>query len=194
MDAQAIAENILGGVGGKENVRSLTYCATRLRFVLNDYDQVDDVDVRQAEAVKDTFHTRGQYQIIIGSDAVKPVHDALAVMLASDSAYVSKNKALAMAILDGIGGQENLISLAYCATRLRLELNDYAKRDDAGVGRIEGVKGTFLTTGQYQIVLGNERVKVVYEQMAALVKQPVSGEQRNFSRLKQVAKSLLGKG
>ena len=50
------------------------------------------------------------------------------------------------------------------------------------------------TAGQYQIVLGNELVKGVYEQMALLVKQPVSGEKRDYSRLKQVAKTLLGKG
>ena len=48
-----------------ENVESLTYCATRLRFVLKDYDKVDDAAVCQPEEVKDTFHTRGQYQIII---------------------------------------------------------------------------------------------------------------------------------
>lgn len=194
MDAKAMAENILEGVGGKDNVESLSYCATRLRFVLKDYDKVDDVTVRKAEEVKDTFHTRGQYQIIIGPDVVKRVYDVLVAMMASDSAYASKNKAMAMSLLEGVGGQENLVSLAYCATRLRLELNDFDKIDDAKVNRIDGIKGTFVTAGQYQIVLGNELVKAVYEQMAALVKQPVSGEKRQYSRLKQVAKALLGKG
>jgi len=194
MDANTIAVNILDGIGGKENVESLTYCATRLRFVLKDYDKVDDAIVRQDEEVKDTFHTRGQYQIIIGPEVVKLVYDVLVALQASDSPYASKNKTMALSLLEGIGGQENLVSLAYCATRLRLELNDFDKIDDAKVGRIDGVKGTFITAGQYQIVLGNELVKGVYEQMALLVKQPVSGEKRDYSRLKQVAKTLLGKG
>lgn len=194
MDANTIAVNILEGIGGRENVASLSYCATRLRFELKDYDKVDDMLVRQAGEVKDTFHTRGQYQIIIGPDTVKLVYDVLAEALTSEDAYPSPNRLLALAILEGVGGQENLVSLAYCATRLRLELNDFDKIDDAKVGRIDGVKGTFITAGQYQIVLGNELVKGVYEQMAALVKQPVSGEKREYSRFKQVAKTLLGKG
>jgi len=194
MDAIAIAVEILDGIGGKDNVDSLTYCATRLRFVLKDYDKVDDAKVCEAEEVKDTFHTRGQYQVVIGTGTVKDVYDQLVVLMATGSSYYTKDKAMAMTILEGIGGQDNLVSLAYCATRLRLELNDYDQVDDARVRQVEAVRETFHTRGQYQIVVGNEQVKRLYDEMAALVKQPVSGEKREYGPLTRVAKTLLGKG
>ena len=70
MDAMAIAVAILDGIGGKDNVENLTYCATRLRFELKDYNKVDDARVRQVQEVRDTFHTRGQYQMVIGTGTV----------------------------------------------------------------------------------------------------------------------------
>ena len=36
MDAGKLAGDILKHVGGKENVKELTHCFTRLRFVLKD--------------------------------------------------------------------------------------------------------------------------------------------------------------
>ncbi|MGO3209186.1 MAG: PTS glucose/sucrose transporter subunit IIB, partial [Brachybacterium sp.] len=37
----SIAEDIVRGVGGPENIESLTHCATRLRFQLHDGEKVD---------------------------------------------------------------------------------------------------------------------------------------------------------
>jgi len=62
------------------------------------------------------------------------------------------------------------------------------------VRQVEAVRDTFHTRGQYQIVIGHEMVKRLYDEMAALVKQPVSGEKREYGPLKRVAKSLQGKG
>jgi len=194
MDINVIAMSILNGIGGKDNVTSLTYCATRLRFVLNDENKVDEAQVRQIESVKNIFQTRGQCQIVIGNETVKELYDALTALLKSDAAYLTKNAAVASAILEALGGAGNLASLAYCATRLRLELHDNNKIAADKVAKIAEVSASFMTRGQYQLVLGNEQVKGVYEEMAAQVKEPVSGEMRQYSRLKQAAKSLLGKG
>lgn len=194
MDINDIALEILDGIGGKQNVSSLSYCATRLRFVLNDDSKVDDDKVRQTESVKNLFHTRGQHQLVIGNENVKALYDALMVLIKSDSTYLSKNGQIAAAILEALGGAANLASLAYCATRLRLELHDYDKIDVDKIAQMQEISASFKTRGQYQLVLGNEQVKGVYEEMAARVKEPVSGEKRQYSRLKQTAKSLLGKG
>lgn len=193
MDINAIAMNILNGIGGKGNVTSLTYCATRLRFVLNDDNKVDEEQVRQTESVKNIFQTRGQCQIVIGNETVKELYDALIALLKSDSVYLSKDGLVAVAILKAIGGAGNLISLAYCATRLRLELHDYDKIDADKIAKIAEVSASFLTRGQYQLVVGNERVKGIYEEMAVQIKQPISGKILQYSRLKRTAKSLLGK-
>lgn len=41
MDYREVGRNVLQQVGGKENVVSLTHCATRLRFELKDKRKAD---------------------------------------------------------------------------------------------------------------------------------------------------------
>jgi len=81
MDAKIVAQNIFDALGGNENIVSLVYCATRLRFVLNDDSIVDEHTLAQFSEVSGTFRTGGQYQIILGMGTVKEVHDELAPLL-----------------------------------------------------------------------------------------------------------------
>ena len=81
MDAKIVAHNIFDALGGNENIVSLVYCATRLRFVLNDDSIVDEHALTQVSEVSGTFRTGGQYQIILGMGTVKEVHDELAPLL-----------------------------------------------------------------------------------------------------------------
>lgn len=41
MEYKTLADEILRGVGGKENVNSVVHCATRLRFKLKDTTRAD---------------------------------------------------------------------------------------------------------------------------------------------------------
>lgn len=77
MDAKSVAQDIFEALGGNENIVSLVYCATRLRFVLNDDFIVDEHKLAQISEVTGTFRTGGQYQIILGMGKVKLVHDEL---------------------------------------------------------------------------------------------------------------------
>lgn len=81
MDAKRVAQNIFDALGGNENIVSLVYCATRLRFVLNDDLIVDEHALAQVSEVSGTFRTGGQYQIILGMGTVKEVHDELVPLL-----------------------------------------------------------------------------------------------------------------
>ena len=58
-------------------------------------------------------------------------------------------------ILEAIGGEDNLDAMAHCATRLRLVLNDESKVDEDTLSKMDVVKGTFSTGGQYQIIIGS---------------------------------------
>ena len=49
--------------------------------------------------------------------------------------------------------------MAHCATRLRLVLNDESKVDEETLSKMDVVKGTFSTGGQYQIIIGSGTVK-----------------------------------
>ena len=78
-------------------------------------------------------------------------------------------QATAEGILAAVGGPENISGMTHCATRLRLNLHDDAKCDDAAVKQVDGVVNTVNKAGQYQILIGTE-VPKLYEKFEALVK------------------------
>ncbi len=73
MNYSVVARDIISCVGGKENMKSAQHCATRLRLVLKDKNIVDEKGLEEIDAVKGTFYTNGQYQIILGSGVVNLV-------------------------------------------------------------------------------------------------------------------------
>ncbi|MEU0026882.1 glucose PTS transporter subunit IIA [Streptomyces sp. NPDC006335] len=72
----SIAEEVLRGVGGKDNVRSLSHCATRLRFVLVDPSRADKAGVESANGVITVVEAGGQFQVVIGN-TVGHVYEAV---------------------------------------------------------------------------------------------------------------------
>lgn len=74
----------------------------------------------------------------------------------------------AQQILEGIGGRENLVSAAHCATRLRLVVAAADKADKKVLEDIDGVKGVFVASGQLQIIIGTGTVNKVYEEFVKL--------------------------
>ena len=64
-----------------------------------------------------------------------------------------------------IGGEDNLDAMAHCATRLRLVLNDESKVDEETLSKMDVVKGTFSTGGQYQIIIGSGTVNKVFNEL-----------------------------
>ncbi len=71
-------------------------------------------------------------------------------------------------ILAHIGGKENLVSAAHCATRLRLVIADNAKCSKAALEEVDGVKGVFEASGQLQLIIGTGTVNKVYDEFIAL--------------------------
>lgn len=72
------------------------------------------------------------------------------------------------AILDAVGGAENIIHFTHCATRLRFELKDASGIDKAAVEAIPGVMGAVPQSGdRYQIVIGGA-VQNVYDEINSL--------------------------
>lgn len=80
----------------------------------------------------------------------------------------SNFKQISKYILENIGGKENIISAAHCATRLRLVLKDDKKINIKTIEDIAEVKGTFNTSGQFQIILGSGVVDEVYKELVKL--------------------------
>lgn len=65
---QADVQALLEYIGGKENIRAVSHCMTRMRFVLVDPSKADSAKIESIPAVKGTFTQAGQFQVIIGND------------------------------------------------------------------------------------------------------------------------------
>lgn len=94
--------------------------------------------------------------------------------------------------LEYIGGKENIVSAAHCATRLRLVIADNSKCDKTKIENVDGVKGVFEAQGQLQIIFGTGTVNKVYDEFIQLagitggtkedVKQAAASKQNIFKR------------
>ena len=76
-------------------------------------------------------------------------------------------KASAAEVIRYIGGKENIVSAAHCATRLRLVIADNSKVEKAALENVDGAKGVFEASGQLQIIFGTGVVNKVYEEFIA---------------------------
>lgn len=71
MDYKVMAKNILEKIGGAENFRNMTHCATRLRLTLHDTAKADDQAVENIDGVINVINKAGQYQLLIGTEVGK---------------------------------------------------------------------------------------------------------------------------
>lgn len=75
-----VAQDILKGIGGKDNVVSVSYCTTRLRFVVKNYNQVNEQAVKAAGATGILRPGKNACQVIVGTK-VKSIYDELDKLL-----------------------------------------------------------------------------------------------------------------
>lgn len=71
-------------------------------------------------------------------------------------------------IFDNLGGRDNLVSAAHCATRLRLVTVDNSKVNMKALENVDGVKGVFSSNGQLQLIIGTGTVNKVYDEFLAV--------------------------
>ncbi|MDQ0049785.1 PTS system beta-glucosides-specific IIC component [Paenibacillus polymyxa] len=76
------------------------------------------------------------------------------------------DKELSKKIVTLVGGEENVNSVFHCATRLRFKLKDRTKADKAALEATPGVITVVESSGQFQVVIGNN-VGQVFEHMMA---------------------------
>lgn len=100
-------------------------------------------------------------------------------------------------IVHAIGGKENISAATHCVTRLRLALNDESKVDQEALEKIESVKGSFSTNGQFQIVIGQGTVNKVYKEFVDITGVGESSKdevkkaaEQNLNPLQRAVKTL----
>ncbi|WP_124068391.1 beta-glucoside-specific PTS transporter subunit IIABC [Clostridium sp. E02] len=107
MDYSTTVKLILTKVGGEKNVKSVTHCMTRLRFVLKDENIVKDDDVKNIKGVMGVIRSGGQYQIIIGNDVANCYKELTKLgnfASAENMTEMKEKRNIFIAILDAISG------------------------------------------------------------------------------------------
>ena len=106
---------------------------------------------------------------------------------------------LAEQLIQKLGGQENILSVVHCMTRLRFVLKDESIINDESVEKTRGVLGIMKKSGQYQVIIGNE-VNKVYKEITKLgnfgsdqasAPQPKKGKMDPFSAVLDVISSCM---
>lgn len=69
-------------------------------------------------------------------------------------------------IITLVGGKENIQNVTHCVTRLRFVLGDESKADVKAINELSGVLKVVQSSGQFQVVIGNE-VANVYKAVVA---------------------------
>ena len=73
---------------------------------------------------------------------------------------------IAAEIVRLVGGRDNILGVAHCATRLRLVLEDNDKADTKAIEDVDLVKGVFVAGDQLQIIFGAGLVNDVCQVLA----------------------------
>lgn len=100
-------------------------------------------------------------------------------------------RSTAKEVVEKIGGRENIVSAAHCATRLRLVIADNSKCNKEEIENIEGVKGVFEASGQLQIIFGTGAVNKVYDEFIAIAN--IAGETKEDVKAAAAAKQNVFK-
>jgi len=73
-----ITKEVIGHLGGQENLTGVAHCATRLRVVLKDNEKANLEAIDNVDLVKGVFLAGDQVQIIFGSGLVNDVYEVFA--------------------------------------------------------------------------------------------------------------------
>lgn len=79
MKYEQLAKDIVENVGGKENIRNVVHCITRLRFQLKDEGKANTNVLKEMDGVVTVMKSGGQYQVVIGNHVPDVYKAVLAV-------------------------------------------------------------------------------------------------------------------
>ena len=139
-----LAEFIVEKVGGKENIKSLTHCITRLRFQLADEGKADDNALKGSDGIVTVMKSGGQYQVVIGNhvaDVYADVCIAAGITEENASDAGDTQKGLFNRLIDIISGCFQPVLGALCAAGIVKGLNAVLL---LLLGQSYGAGGTYL--------------------------------------------------
>lgn len=93
-------------------------------------------------------------------------------------AQVRDYEKLAGDIINAVGGEDNIVNVTHCATRLRLVLRETPKDADAKISEMPGVITVVENGGQFQVVIGTH-AKDVYGHAAQILNLSENGSEED---------------
>ncbi|MBT2658372.1 PTS glucose transporter subunit IIA [Bacillus sp. ISL-18] len=97
------------------------------------------------------------------------------------------HKNLAKEILELVGGEQNVVGLTHCATRLRFSLKNRKNANKAEIQKLDGVLTVVESGGQLQVVIGNE-VPYVFKEINQIGKFSVDTNSANDEKISITSK------
>ncbi len=174
-DRFATARKLVTAFGGRDNITDLDACITRLRVGVRDVTKVDQPAFKTLGAagvmvvgqnIQAVFGTRSENMMTDMNEylrsqpgappAAAPIAVAKVAATAAPVAASAAGVAGAKALLVALGGRDNVVAHeAVAGTRLRVELRDVGKFDQAGA-KANGVRAiATLGHGNYQLIVGD---------------------------------------
>ena len=89
---ETLPGDIVRLVGGKQNIKDLTHCMTRLRFDLVDYSKAKTEELSKTEGVLKVIDSGSQYQVVIGTK-VGTVYEAIVEQTGMDAGGAVEDEA-----------------------------------------------------------------------------------------------------
>ena len=154
-----MSHDIIEGLGGKENLIDVDNCATRLRVTIKDGKLVDQAQLKSTGAAGVVVKGNNA-QVIYGpkvSNIKSNINEYLANTSSTSSASPAKSAnpadEMSISIIEGLGGEENLIDVDNCATRLRVTVKDGQLVDQAKL-KSTGAAGVLVKGNNAQVIYG----------------------------------------
>ncbi len=94
-DTRKIAEEVIWALGGRENITSVSHCATRLRVMVKRKEDIDQKKAESIDKVKGAFFHSGQYQLIFGTGTVNRIYEEVIALGVTGSAKDEQKEAAA---------------------------------------------------------------------------------------------------
>ena len=155
------AEQLIAAFGGRENLVNVDACITRLRMEVGDKGKVDQARLRALGAAG-VIEVGNNVQAVFGTQAEalkNQINDAIA---GAPGAAARRRPRPAPAadskaeqLIAAFGGRENLVNVDACITRLRMEVADKSKVDQARL-RALGAAGVIEVGNNVQAVFGTQ--------------------------------------
>jgi len=150
-------------LGGAANLKSVDACTTRLRLVVADQARIDEPALKALGARGVVRPSPQDLQVVLGPQADQvagEIRAALALppgpaaLVQVESPAVAAPKAEAAALLEALGGADNLISAHAASSRLRVELKQPSAVDEPALRRL-GARGLVWPSAKVaHLVLG----------------------------------------